>query len=333
MPVMLRWFADGVDPDYGLLAFRRISERLGETPWFLRMLRDSSGTAESLTRVLSGSRYIGELMEWIPESVAWLDDQAALRPRTQAALEQEARAIHTRHTDAGAAARAVRGLRRRELLRTAMAAVLGPLTIEELAASLTRITDVTLRTLLHVVYRDVVPEADRSLQFAIVGMGRYGGAELGFGSDADVLFIHRPGEVEPERAQTLARAIVAALRDRSEDHRVPLELDADLRPEGRSGPLVRSLDAYREYYRRWSLSWEAQALLRARPVAGDEALLREFMALADEVRYPAQVDLAGVREIKRIKARVESERLPQGAAPERHLKLGRRALQIGRAHV
>ena len=80
MPVMIRWFADGVDPDYGLLAFRRISERLGDTPWFLRMLRDSSGAAESLTRVLSGSRYVGELMEWIPESAAWLDDPELLQP-------------------------------------------------------------------------------------------------------------------------------------------------------------------------------------------------------------------------------------------------------------
>ncbi|QAY61325.1 bifunctional [glutamine synthetase] adenylyltransferase/[glutamine synthetase]-adenylyl-L-tyrosine phosphorylase [Microbacterium protaetiae] len=322
MPIMLRWFADGVDPDYGLLAFRRISERLGDTPWFLRMLRDSSGAAESLTRVLSGSRYIGELMEWIPESVAWLDGDAALKPRTPSALAQEATAIHTRHADAAAAARAVRGLRRRELLRTAMAAVLGVITVEELAAALTTITDVTLRTLLLVVYRDVVPEAERSLEFAIIGMGRYGGAELGFGSDADVLFVHRAGGLDQERAQTLARAIVAGLRQHSEDHKTPLDLDADLRPEGRNGPLVRSLDAYREYYRRWSLSWEAQALLRARAVAGSPALLDDFMALADGVRYPAQVDVAGLREIRRIKARVESERLPQGAAPERHLKLG-----------
>ncbi|MEQ6898410.1 bifunctional [glutamine synthetase] adenylyltransferase/[glutamine synthetase]-adenylyl-L-tyrosine phosphorylase [Microbacterium sp. KR10-403] len=322
MPVMLRWFADGVDPDYGLLAFRRISERLGDTPWFLRMLRDSSGAAESLTRVLSGSRYIGELMEWIPESVAWLDDDATLRPRSAAALAQEARAIHTRHTSVASAARAVRGLRRRELLRTAMAAVLGVVTLEELATSLTDITDVTLRTLLEIVYRDVVPEADRALEFAIIAMGRYGGAELGFGSDADVLFVQRAGGLDPERAQAHARAIVAGLREHSEDNRTPLELDADLRPEGRNGPLVRSLDAYREYYRRWSLSWEAQALLRARPVAGSPSLLDDFMSLADDVRYPAQVDETGLREIRRIKARVESERLPQGAAPERHLKLG-----------
>ncbi|WP_417562481.1 bifunctional [glutamine synthetase] adenylyltransferase/[glutamine synthetase]-adenylyl-L-tyrosine phosphorylase [Microbacterium sp.] len=322
MPIMLQWFAEGVDPDEGLLAFRRISDRLGDTPWFLRMLRDSSAAAESLTRVLSGSRYIGALMEWIPESVAWLDDTALLRPRTADALAQEAAAIQTRHSGISSAMRAVRALRRRELLRTAMGAVLGILTMDELSHALTTITDVTLQALLRAVYRDTVPEEAASLEFAVIAMGRFGGQELGFGSDADVLFVYRADGLDPETAQAVARRLVTSLREHAEDQRAPFELDADLRPEGRNGPLVRSLDAYRAYYERWAVSWEAQALLRARGVAGGEALLADFMALADQVRYPADPAAADLREIKRIKARVEAERLPQGTAPERHLKLG-----------
>ncbi|WP_439593860.1 bifunctional [glutamine synthetase] adenylyltransferase/[glutamine synthetase]-adenylyl-L-tyrosine phosphorylase [Microbacterium sp.] len=322
MPVMIRWFADGVDPDYGLIAFRRLSERLGDTPWFLRMLRDSSGAAERLTRVLSGSRYVGELMEWIPESAAWLDDLAALRPRSGVALQQEARAIQTRHETTDDAMRAVRGLRRRELLRTAMGALVGDTTIEEVADALSTITEVTIQATLRAVRRETVPAQEDALDFSIIAMGRFGGRELGFGSDADILYVYRPNSVDPQRANDLARGLVTALRARSEDHRVPLDLDADLRPEGRSGPLVRSLDSYAEYYRRWSLSWEAQALLRARGVAGSVKLIREFTALADDIRYPAMPDAQGLREIKRIKARVENERLPQGVDPARHLKLG-----------
>lgn len=322
MPVMLRMFAEGADPDYGLVAFRRISERLGETPWFLRMLRDSSGAAERLTRLLSASRYVGELMEWIPESVAWLDSDEQLLPRSGAALEEEARAIQTRHETIEDAARAVRALRRREMLRTAMGAVLGVTTIDQLSAALTTITEVTLQATLRAVRREVVPEEDASLDFAIVGMGRFGGSELGFGSDADVLYVYRPESVEPHRAESLALKIVAELRRVSEDFRLPLDLDADLRPEGRKGPIVRSLDAYAEYYRRWSVSWEAQALLRARGVAGSVKLLRAFTDMADEVRYPAHRDAQALREIKRIKARVETERLPQRIDPTRHLKLG-----------
>ena len=322
MPIMVRWFADGSDPDYALLAFRRISERLGDTPWFLRMLRDSSGAAESLTRLLSSSRYIGELLEWIPEAVAWLDSTDRLRPRGRTALDEEARAIQTRHETVGDALRAVRALRRRELLRTAMGAVLDVLTIEEVATALTEVTDATIQAALRAVLRDVVPPEDQSLDFAVIAMGRFGGAELGFGSDADILYVYEANDVAPERAQLLATRIVAGLREHLTDHRLPLELDADLRPEGRNGPVVRSLAAYTEYYRRWSLSWEAQALLRARGAAGSAKLLARFTALADTIRYPESIDLQGTREIKRIKARVEGERLPQGADPRRHLKLG-----------
>jgi glutamate-ammonia-ligase adenylyltransferase len=322
MPVMIRWFAEGVDPDYGLLAFRRLSERLGDTPWFLRMLRDSSAAAESLTRVLSGSRYVGELMEWIPESAAWLDDGDLLRPRSGIALQEEARAIRARHGSVDDAMRSVRALRRRELLRTAMAAIIGALTIEEVAEALTTITDVTIQATLRAVRPGIVPPEDDALDFSVIAMGRLGGRELGFGSDADVMYVYRPNGVDPQRAHELALKLVGALRAHSEDHRVPLDLDAGLRPEGRNGPIARSLDAYAEYYRRWSLSWEAQALLRARGVAGSVKLIGAFTELADGVRYPESVDPQSLREIKRIKARVEAERLPQGVDPARHLKLG-----------
>lgn len=322
MPVMLRWFADGTDPDYGLIAFRRISERLGDTHWFLRMLRDSSGAAERLTRLLSSSRYVGELMEWIPESVAWLDTPAALRPRGGAALDEEARAIQTRHATTKTALRAVRALRRRELLRTAMGAVLEQVGVDEMARALTEITEATIQAALRAVRREIVPPEDDALDFSIIAMGRFGGAELGFGSDADVLFIYDPNGIEPQRAQQHAAKIVAGLREHLADQRVPLELDADLRPEGRNGPIVRTIEAYTQYYRRWSLSWEAQALLRARGIAGSVKLITRFTELADSIRYPESVSQQDVREIKRIKARVEGERLPQGADPRRHLKLG-----------
>src|SRR5204863_3420979 len=106
-----------------------------------------------------------------------------------------------------------------------------------------------------------------------------------------------------------------------------LSVDADLRPEGRNGPLVRTLDSYAEYYARWAHPWEAQALTRALPAVGDAELGERFEALVDHVRWPAGgLPEAAVREIRRIKARVESERLPRGADPHRHLKLGRGGL-------
>jgi glutamate-ammonia-ligase adenylyltransferase len=101
-----------------------------------------------------------------------------------------------------------------------------------------------------------------------------------------------------------------------------LEIDADLRPEGKNGPLARSLESTREYYHRWSDPWEAQALLRARPCAGDEDLQQAYLDTIDDVRYPVTLDASALTQVRRLKARMESERLPRGTDPRRHVKLG-----------
>ena len=103
----------------------------------------------------------------------------------------------------------------------------------------------------------------------------------------------------------------------------PLTLDADLRPEGKGGALIRSLTAYRNYYRRWSSTWELQALVRADALAGDPALGAELMAEIDARRWPeGGLTAAQLTEIRKLKARVEAERLPRGADPAKHTKLG-----------
>ena len=138
----------------------------------------------------------------------------------------------------------------------------------------------------------------------------------------------RPG-TDDAKATAAANAVAHTLR-RLLGEPAPdpaFEVDADLRPEGRQGALVRSLSAYREYYERWVSVWEVQALLRAVPVAGNLELGAEFVALIDPLRYPADgLTDEQVAEIRRIKARVERERLPRGADPATHTKLGRGGL-------
>ena len=157
-------------------------------------------------------------------------------------------------------------------------------------------------------------------------MGRFGGEELGFGSDADVMFVYQPVGVDVDEAQKLAERVIADLKRIAVDQLLEFELDLDLRPEGKNGPVARSLDSYAAYYARWANTWEAQALLRARPIAGSAELQAEFLSLINQYRYPEVLDSTAITEIRRIKARVETERLPQGADPKRHLKLGRGSL-------
>ncbi|GAA1953396.1 bifunctional [glutamine synthetase] adenylyltransferase/[glutamine synthetase]-adenylyl-L-tyrosine phosphorylase [Agromyces allii] len=322
MPVLISWFADGADPDFGLLSFRRLSDTLGTTHWYLGLLRDSSDAALNLTRVLSGSRYAAKMLERSPEAVAWLEDLDELRPRSLEALREESGAVLQRHADPAVAAKILRAIRRREVLRLALAAILDVCTVQELGWALSDVTENHIAALVGTI-RGANPDG---IEFAVIAMGRFGGRELGISSDADIIYVYRATDAEPDAAHSQALRIVAELVRLSEDARLPFELDADLRPEGRNGVVARSLDAYRAYYARWSLTWEAQALLRARGITGDTALLEDFTELADTVRYPEQISERDIREVKRIKARVENERLPQGADPTRHLKLGRGSL-------
>jgi [glutamine synthetase] adenylyltransferase / [glutamine synthetase]-adenylyl-L-tyrosine phosphorylase len=332
LPVMLGWFASAAQPDAGLLAFRQVSEELGETPWYLRLLRDEAQVAERMAFVLASSRYATALLLRAPEAVQLLGDDAELNPRPLEALTAEALAAVSRHDSPEDAVAAARALRRRELLRTAVAALIGRIGVEETGEALTTITAVTVTAALEAAIKKIEFELRGPLPttMSVVAMGRFGGHEMGFASDADVMFVHEPVPGADEGAATRAAHAVAEELRRllaipAADP--PLTIDPDLRPEGRQGPLVRTLAAYAAYYRRWSAAWESQALLRAEPVAGDQGLGERFLALTGRLRYPdGGIDRAAVREIRRIKARIEAERLPRGADPVGHLKLGRGGL-------
>ncbi|MER5827134.1 bifunctional [glutamine synthetase] adenylyltransferase/[glutamine synthetase]-adenylyl-L-tyrosine phosphorylase, partial [Streptomyces mirabilis] len=344
LPVLLGWFADSADPDAGLLNFRKVSDALGKTPWYLRLLRDEGAAAENLARVLSAGRLAPDLLMRAPEAVALLGDGdgGGLEPRGRAHLEQEILAAVRRADGGEQAVTAARGVRRRELFRTAAADIVASYGTEETPAvadqgalvdqvggAVSDLTAATLAGTLRAVVRDKWGDT-LPTRFAVIGMGRFGGHELGYGSDADVLFVHEPREgVDEQEASRAANAVVSEMRRLLQVSSAdpPLLIDADLRPEGKSGPLVRTLNSYEAYYRRWSLVWESQALLRAEIVAGDEDLGRRFIELVDPLRYPAEgLGDDAVREIRRLKARMESERMPRGADPTLHTKLGRGGL-------
>jgi len=328
LPAMLGWFAQGPDPDAGLLGFRQLSDALGDTPWYLRTLRDSGTAAQRLALVLSSSRFASELLLRAPEAAALLEEDADLAPRGVEALTLEALTVARRQPDPTRAIEAVRAVRRRELFRTAVGDLIGTLNVAEVGRALTDVTAATLEAALDAAIRDYerTTGAPMPTRIAIIAMGRLGGGEMSYPSDADVLFVHEPLPGTGEQASTLAAHLVAGEVRRLcslPSPEPPLIVDADLRPEGKQGPLVRTLASYSAYYAQWSELWERQALLRALPIAGDHDLGGRFISLIDFYRYSTQgLDATQIREIRRIKARVESERLPRGADKNRHLKLG-----------
>ena len=313
LPIMLRWLSEGDNPDRALIAFRRLSEDLGDSHWFLGMLRDSSGAAENLCTLLGFSQLGSNLLERNPQATAWLAEPSQRKPRSKMGMQIEADAVFDRHDEREKRLRGIQRLRRKESLRLAMASIYGDADLMEQQAGLSDLYEIYLQN----IAREICSDFDVDL--GIIAMGRFGGRELGFGSDADVVFVYNGDETNASEAEKAVNLI----REATKDPVLEFELDMDLRPEGKKGPLVRSMDSYRAYYEKWGEIWEAQALLRSRPIFGSDELREEFVNMSDKYRYPSSISDAEVREIRRIKARVEAERLPMGADPARHLKLGR----------
>ena len=334
LPRLLDWMSYAPDPDGGLLAYRRLSEAMATQTWYLSTLRDKPAVARRLMHVLGTSAYVPELLMRAPEVIQRYGDGPAGPKLLETEPDGVARGLITsagRHADPIRAIAAARGLRRRELARVGSADLLGLLEVTEVCAALTSVWAAVLQAALDAMIRANMPEDGKALAaIAVIGMGRLGGSELGYGSDADVMFVCEPATgVEDSRAirwsTSIAEQIRALLGTPSVDP--PLEVDANLRPEGRAGPLVRTLAAYTAYYAQWAQPWEIQALLRAHAVAGDAELGQRFLLMADKTRYPSDgVSVEAVQEIRRMKARVESERLPRGADPNTHTKLGRGGL-------
>jgi len=331
LPVLLDYFSSSPDPDAGLLSYRQVSEALADTPWYLRLLRDEASVAQRLATLLGGSRLIANLLTRAPEVLQLLtDDEALLAPEPEtvaaALLARSRRAANARD-----AVDAARSARRQEMLRLACGDLLGLIDVTNVARGLTSIAETSITAAYDAAVKQVTAERGGfRARLAVIGMGRLGGAEFGYSSDADVMFVGETAAGQDEQDARADAAAVADLMGRllgrpSPDP--PLEIDANLRPEGRNGLLVRSLESYKTYWARFAAPWERQALLRARPVAGDEELGADFMAAANSFRYPeGGLSTRDVVEIRRIKARVDTERMPRGADPTTHTKLGRGGL-------
>ena len=319
LPAMLGWFTAGPNPDHALLAFRQVSEAMGRTHWYLRALRDGDAMAERLARILSSSRYTVDLMMRAPQSAGMLNDAESLAPRDRGEILAEMRASAKRHKELEVAVEHIRAVRRRELLRLGMADILGLIDLPTLGVGLSELVSATIDATLEVVRR----RFDWSPRLAVIALGRWGGCELAYASDADAMFVVEDSD-HPE-AMKIATQIVSEVRSvlAKAGPDPSLDIDVDLRPEGKGGAMVRSVTSYRAYYGRWSSTWEAQALLRAAHGAGDQDLSAALLDDIDRLRYPAEgISRQQVHEIRKLKARMEVERIPRGSDPLRNTKLG-----------
>ncbi len=305
LPAVLPALAATPDPDGGLAALRSLAERMDMQPAFLAALRDRPVVAERLVTVLGSSPLVARWLERQPEVLAELADEQALSERRDTgAYRRLAEGLIRRNDSEERVADALRRVARRELARTAIRDLLGLADPGQVSEELSGLAEACLEIAIA-----TLRPADAGL--AVIALGRLGGRELGYASDLDVLFVFEPGEARDE-ALRAAAGLLRLLSASSAEGRV-FVVDPNLRPEGKDGPLARTLGSYRTYYERWAEPWEVQALTQARVVAGDRPLGRAFVDVLSGIVYPAAVPAERLEAVREMKRRVETER-PRSSA-------------------
>lgn len=319
LPVILGWLSATPDPDLGLLQLRRLAEGETRSTSLARTFRESPLAAERTSRLLGSSRLLGDALRRQPDFVEALgDDEMLAREKSRDELVEGALGTLTWRASVEDRRQGLRRFKRREMLRIASRDLLGFATIEATERELAALADACIEAALHAL--------SASVPFAVIGMGRFGAAELSYASDLDVLFVYDGEDADDFRAaEQVATQLMHEIGGITPEGQT-FRIDADLRPEGKKGPLARSLSAFSAYYERWAQTWEFQSLLKARPVAGDTAVSERFATLIEPFVYRDPLPEDAVREVRRMKARIERERIPPNEDPNFHLKLGRGSL-------
>jgi [glutamine synthetase] adenylyltransferase / [glutamine synthetase]-adenylyl-L-tyrosine phosphorylase len=310
MPLLFDWLSQSPNPDDGLLGLRKLISGFRTPTHIVNTFRDSPEAARRLCLLLGTGRLFVPGMEQHPEV---LDDtnhddllipSASYLDRMRVALgwRQDSEARHV----------GLNRLARAERLRVACGDVIGLIDNTEAMNRRTQLADAVL-TLTTEALQPPVP-------IALIAMGRYGGGELGYGSDLDLVVIHDGQNSDDQLAaenfaQELMRLINTGVNKL-------YAIDYDLRPEGRKGVLARSLTGCAEYYEKWASTWERQALIRARFAAGSPEVAAAFFDIIKPFVWEKPVGNEELREIRHLKARMERERIPRSGDAKFHLKLG-----------
>ena len=319
LPLLLGWLSESPDPDLGLLGLRTLVSGQHRAAQLVGAFRESSEAARRLCLLLGTSRILASAIEHHPDLIPALgDDARLLRASTRDELVGTAASALSWREDVDQQRAGLRNLKRAEELRIAAADVLN---LTDLATT-ENATTALAEAVLDAALRSLAPP----LPMAIVAMGRLGGAELSYASDLDVLIVYEgTTAADHDRASDTAERLMQFVNGTTPAQRI-YQLDTDLRPEGKQGALARSLEGYQTYYERWAQTWERQALVRARPVAGDPEVGRRFCELIEPFVWGQRLTDEQEREIRRMKARIERERIPAHEDPQFHLKLGRGSL-------
>jgi [glutamine synthetase] adenylyltransferase / [glutamine synthetase]-adenylyl-L-tyrosine phosphorylase len=349
VPLLLADLSRAADPDMALNNFERFVSALTDSSSFASLCRERPDIRRALITICGASRFLSAFLVTIAdESLIYLLDPLVLsHPADERQLAERLAFLIGDRSDDHEFFRRLRLFRKKEMLRIGLRDLLDRADLRETVVDLSQLAEVCLQKayewadagLAKRYGRPIMENPDGSKMpagFAVIAMGKLGGGELNFSSDVDLMYVYTAdGETEgilsADGTRTnritnhqyfikLAEKLSAAINEKTEDGFV-FRVDMRLRPEGQRGPLAQSLGGYEIYYESWGQTWERSALLKARPVAGDEALGREFMDRIKPFVYRKYLDFGAIAEIRDMKQKINRD-VEQKGRIYRDVKLG-----------
>ena len=340
---LLSAFADSPDPDAALNNFERFVNATFDRLWLYRLLHDAPFLLRILSTCFGSSTYFSDILVRNPEYFYELFDAGVMSaPKDREAMYHELSQAVRPFDLAEQKLNAIRGYKRKESLRLGLRDLLGDADIETTTQELTNLAETTLQVCYEIGADELttkmgqpwgeLPSGEKiPSTLAVIAMGKFGGYELNFSSDIDVMFVYShegvtdQGVENQEYFAKLCEFIISGMSEVTKAGYV-FRVDVRLRPESRVGVIARSIDSYEAYYEGWGEIWERQALIKARPVAGDLKLGEQFIRMIQPFIYQRYLDERSITEIKldvrQTKARIESQVREQGDDVRTHVKLG-----------
>jgi glutamate-ammonia-ligase adenylyltransferase len=314
------------DAEMAVLNLERWSAYLPTPGTAMALLREDPRLLADLLALFGSSKYLADILVRDPWLYSLFLEPATPRSSGEyrAAVEAAVRPLRRPESRKDA----LRRVKRREFLRIGWRDLARRAPLAEIVREISDLADALVQEALQLAVEEVgvrFPTAAAAVRFAVIGMGKLGARELNYSSDIDLVFVmDSPSPLDEGHrryAARLAETLIANLGEETGEGRC-FRVDMRLRPEGRAGALVRSFPTFRDYYDRWAETWERQALIKARPVAGDEELGERFMALVRPVVYRRLQGATLLEDVREMRAAVERKLDAQGII-DLHVKEGR----------
>ena len=303
------------DPDAALARFDKFVNAYGSRGLLYEIFAGNPKLVEMLMRLGDASRYLSDALARQPELFDGIVGGAVLSdPKSLQRMYEELCAAGHEGADPMETARQ---WKRSEMVRLGIEDVMELADIEQTHAEMTSLAETCLRFAFERAQSDLKLNG---VPFAVIGVGKFGGMELGYGADLDVLFVGGTGTGDQAEASRLASRVMDFMRRQTSAGSL-FVVDARLRPDGEKGTLASSLEAHRDYYGKRAQLWERQALVKARFVAGDAQLGRDFIRMTHGFLYGRALTTEELEEIKHMRHRVETERGDQ-QHPDLEFKTG-----------